>query len=215
MISPPAKRNIPYVTHNNLFGHLRWAIEHNVFGWPAAKLLQCSQKINGHGHVCDAFHRLHLKGFVAGPQSLVDLLQTEQTCIFVKIEKKNRTEQWDVKKIGMDLGIFNSIESMNSGMAAMHNHPACLGACITIKTHTYSEAAGDYVSWICFELFSIFLLAIFLHLSTKNWFRLDYSVFAIFFCFLHYNIYEGAPVRPGLHISVAKYKNLYWTNTEQ
>lgn len=59
-----------------LLGHFCGTIEHDVLLAKATDLLQCVQKLNSLADVRDALDQLHLKGFVAGLQALVDLLQT-------------------------------------------------------------------------------------------------------------------------------------------
>lgn len=75
VIGASAQSQIAHMLYQYLLGHFRGTIEHDVLLAEATDLLQCVQKLDGLADVRDAFDQLHLKGFVAGLEALVDLLQ--------------------------------------------------------------------------------------------------------------------------------------------
>lgn len=80
MIGASSQAQVAHMLYQYLLGHFCGAIQHDVLLAKATDLLQCVQKLNGLADVRDALDQLHLKGFVAGLQALVDLLQTQQAC---------------------------------------------------------------------------------------------------------------------------------------
>lgn len=76
MVSSSAKRNIPYVTHNNRLCRIGGTIQYDVFRCPSTQRFECFQKFNSRWYAGDTFHHFHLKRFVAETHPLVDRLKT-------------------------------------------------------------------------------------------------------------------------------------------
>ena len=80
MVGAFAERDVPDVTDHDVLGQLGATVEDDVLPGPPVQLLDGAQKLNRIAYVRYPLDRLDVEGFVPRPQSLVDLLQSQQAC---------------------------------------------------------------------------------------------------------------------------------------